>query len=334
MRISAFVLIFLALSVFAADRVVLFGDFSTVLCSACAGSAASVNNFVEGYLANDQMSPFTWFLNGPGAKGLNTHLWNTYWTTGYVPTFVADGVYVSAGWNQSVWKNHVDARLAVPAYLKIEAEIVGDASGGTVTYTLTAEQALGDTLKLYSAILQSNQIGGTGWGLFDGKVLHHIPVAIPCGSTGTPISFTGPYPQTIQVVKTYTLNPVVNIFDNLDLASFVLDTSTKEAMNAHFMDVPDTNTGVYIEGESGSAVVSSGVLTVWPNPTSSTFTVSSLVPDGTTGTVEVFDIAGRSVGRFDAGSIHSMTIEEAGVYFLQLTTSTGEIVRKQIAVIR
>jgi len=332
MRISVFAMILLALSAFAADRVVLFGDFSTITCGPCASCADAVNSFVEGYLANDEMSPFSWFLSGPGYNGFNAHLWNAYWSTGYVPTFVADGVYVSAGWNQSVWTSHVNARLAVPSYLSIEAEIIGDASGGTVTYTLTAEQDLGSTLKLYSAIVQSNQIASSAWGLFSGKTLHHIPVVMPCGNVGTPISFTGPYPQTIQVVKTYTLDPTQQIFDNLDLASFVLNTTTKEAMNAHFMDVPDTNTGIYSEG--GSIEVSSGVLTVWPNPSSSDFTVSSLVPDGTTGTVDVFDITGRSVGRFDAGNIHNMTIEEPGVYFLQLTTSAGEIVRKQIAVIR
>ncbi|MCK5132973.1 MAG: T9SS type A sorting domain-containing protein [Candidatus Sabulitectum sp.] len=195
--------------------------------------------------------------NGPGANGFHSHLWSSYWNTGYVPTFVADGVNVSAGWSQSTWTNHVNNRLAVPSYLTIVPEMIGDASGGTITYTLTAE---------------------------------------------------------------------------LDLVSFVLNTGTEEAMNAAFMDVPDTNTtGVASECE---VAVFSGVLSAWPNPTTGAFAVSSFVPQGVTGTVEVFDITGRSVEQFNAGSVHNMSIERPGVYFIRLTTSSGEIVRRQIAVIR
>ncbi|OPX32124.1 MAG: hypothetical protein B1H09_01225 [Gemmatimonadaceae bacterium 4484_173] len=313
---------------FAADRVVLFGDFSTTTCGPCASAYPQVSAFVDGYVANDEMAPFTWFLDGPASTGFSSHLWG-YWTTGYVPTFVADGVFVSAGWNQTVWTNHVDNRLAVPAYLTIDADMVGDATGGTVTYTITAEQDLGSTLKLYSAIVQSGQVAGSAYGTFNGLTLHHIPVVMPCGNTGTAIEFTGPYPQTIQVVKPYTLDPSQHIFDELELASFVLDTSLKESMNAAFMDVPDTNTGI----SSGDEVYS-GVLTTWPNPTTGNFSISSSVPQGTTGTVEIFDIAGRSIDQFNAGTVQNMTIEKTGIYFIRLTTSTGEVVRRQVAVIR
>jgi len=250
-----------------------------------------------------------------------------------VPTFVADGVFVSAGWSQSTWTSHVNNRLAVPSYLTIVADMVGNASGGTVTYTLTAEQDLGtSSLKLYSAIVQSNEIATSAYGVYSGQTLAWMPKVMPCGNTGTVVDFTGPYPQTIQVVKTYTLNPSQHIFNNLDLVSFVLDTSSEEVMNAAFMDVPDTNTsGVSSESET---VVCSGVLSAWPNPTTGAFSVSSSVPGGTTGNVEIFDITGRSVDQFDAGSVHSMSIEKAGIYFIRLTTSAGEVVRKQIAVIR
>jgi hypothetical protein len=117
----------------------------------------------------------------------------------------------------------VNNRLAVPAYLAIEADMVGDASGGTVTYTITAEQGLGSTLKLYSAIVMSGQVAGSAYGTFNGITLHHVPVVMPCGNAGTAIEFTGPYLQTIQVVK----DPSQHIYDELELASFVLDTSLK-----------------------------------------------------------------------------------------------------------
>jgi hypothetical protein len=279
------------------------------------------------------MAPMIMFLNGPAVNGFNGHLWNSYWSTGYVPTFVADGVFASSGWDQSTWASHVNNRLAVPSYLTIAADMVGNASGGTVTYTLTAEQDLGaSSLKLYSAIVQSNEIASSAYGLYSGQTLAWMPKVMPCGNTGTVVGFTGPYPQTIQVVKTYTLNPSQHLFNNLDLVSFVLDTSSEEVMNAAFMDVPDTNTsGVSSESET---VVCSGVLSAWPNPTTGAFSVSSSVPGGTTGNVEIFDITGRSVDQFDAGSVHRMNIEETGIYFIRLTTSAGDVVRKQIAVIR
>jgi len=288
-----------------------------------------VKTFINGYLSQGQIAPVIMFLNGPAANGFNGHLWNSYWSTGYVPTFVADGVFVSAGWSQGVWTNHMTNRLAVPSYLSISADMEGNASGGTITYTLTAEQDLGaSSLKLYSAIVQSNEIASSAYGLYSGKTLAWIPKVMPCGNSGTVVEFTGPYPQTIQVVKPYTLDPSQHIFDDLDLVSFVLDTSTEESMNAAFMDVPDTNaSGVY-------TVVCSGVLSAWPNPSTGAFSISSSVPQGTTGMVEIFDIAGRSVDQFNAGSVHNMNIEDTGIYFVRLTTSSGEVVRKQIAVIR
>lgn len=333
MKVSVLVLVLFVFTLFAADRVVLFGDFSTISCPSCAGSIDAVNVFVDGYLANDQIAPYLWFLSGPASNSFNLYLWNAYWSTGYVPTFVADGVFVSAGWSQSVWTAHVNDRLAVPSYLTIETEMVGDASGGTVTYTLTAEQDLqASSLKLFSAIVESEVTASSAYGLFAGKTLNHVPQVMPCGNTGTVIEFTGPYPQTIMVVKPYTLDPTVQVFDNLDIVSFVLDTSTKESMNAAFMDVPDTNTGIYSEG--GTTVVSSATLAVWPNPSNSNFNISSLVPQGAAGTVEIFDIAGRSICQFTAGSIHNLTIEESGIYFVQLKTSSGEIVTEQMTMIR
>lgn len=292
-----------------------------------------MKTFIDGYLTQGQIAPLIMFLNGPASNGFNSHLWNSYWNTGYVPTFVADGVNVSAGWNQSTWTNHVNNRLAVPSYLTIVPEVVGNASGGTITYSLTAEQDLGaSSLKLYSAIVQSNEIASSGYGVYNGQTLAYIPKVMPCGNTGTVVEFTGPYPQTIQVVKPYSLNPSEHIFDELELVTFVLDAGTEESMNAAFMDLPDTNTSGIASGSE--ATVSSGVLTAWPNPTSGAFSISSCVPGGVTGTVEVFDVTGRSVEQFTAGSVHNMNIEEPGVYFIRLTTTSGEIVRKQVAVIR
>lgn len=155
-----------------------------------------------------------------------------------------------------------------------------------------------------------------------------IPVAFPLGTSGTVIEFTGPYPQTVQVSGSYTLTPSQHIFDNLNVATFV-QTASKEVLNASFVDLPDTGTGIY-EDESSATVD----LHAWPTPTTGSFSVSAVLPAGVTGSVEIFDIMGRSVEQFDAGSVNTHYLEETGVYFIRLTTSSGEVVRRQIAVIK
>ena len=210
---------------------------------------------------------------------------------------------------------------------------VGNASGGTAYISVTAEQAPpAGTIKVWSNILEDHEIASSSWGGYNGQEMMWIPVAWALGTNGQTLNFTGPYPQTLGVQGNYTLNPTTDIFNNLNTSTFVqLSTGTKEVLNAHFQDLPDTGTGIYEEGTA--PMEGNALLGAWPNPSSGAFSVSSYVPQGT-GTVEVFDVSGRSVEQFEAGSIHNMNIEEPGVYFLRLTTTSGEVVNRQIAVVR
>jgi hypothetical protein len=89
-----------------------------------------------------------------------------------------------------------------------------------------------------------------------------------------------------------------------------------------------------VSEDEAAAVNGNALLGAWPNPSTGLFSVSSVVPQGTTGTVDIFDITGRSVEHFDAGSVQSVSIEDSGVYFVRLTTGAGEVVMRQVAVIR
>ncbi|RKZ05588.1 hypothetical protein DRQ25_15800, partial [Candidatus Fermentibacteria bacterium] len=110
---------------------------------------------VNGYLANDEIAPMIIFANGPAGNPFNSGR-DALYNWGYTPTFQTDGIYQRIGWSQSIVQGHIDNRLAVPCYLDISVDIVGNASGGTATYTLIAEQDLGvSPLKLYSAIVES-----------------------------------------------------------------------------------------------------------------------------------------------------------------------------------
>lgn len=276
------------------------------------------------------MAPLIMFLNGPAYNGFNANLWGK-WGLGYVPGFTVDGVNNGYGWNESTWTNHVNNRLSVPSVIEISPVFSGDASGGSVTYSVTAESDPGTGLRLYSAILESGHIAGSSYGLYNGQELAFEPIVFPCGNSGTSISFTGPYPQTVHVTNSYSIDPTVHVFDNLTVTSFVID-SGDEVLNGHYMDLPDTPTGIHGDGSS-LEVGTEAVLTVGPNPSYGSFSVTSLLPSGQTGTVTVFDLCGRKVTSFAAGGTETAAIEEAGVYFVRLVTSGGNVVNRQVVIV-
>ncbi len=287
---------------------------------------------VNGYLASGDIAPMILFANGPAGNAFNSGRDALYnWL--YTPTFQIDGINQRIGWSQSIIQSYINARLSVPCYLDISVSFDGNASGGTATYTLTAEQDLGASpLKLYSAIVESGDIASSGYGYYAGQVMAWEPRAWPAGATGTPVTFTGPYPQTIIIEKSYTLNPAIHTFDNLDVVSCVqLSTGNHEVMNAHFMDLPDTGTGIY-EGATGS--VGSADMSVSRNPSAGIFSISATLPAGISGTIAIYDVNGRVVSEFDADGTIPVAIEETGVYFIHMVTSEGEMFTERCTVIR
>ena len=287
---------------------------------------------VNGYLATGDIAPMILFANGPAGNAFNSAR-DALYNWGYTPTFQVDGINQRIGWSQSIVQGYINARLAVPCYLDISVTFNGNASGGTATYILTAEQDLGASpLKLYSAIVESGDIASGAYGYYSGQTLAWEPRAWPAGSSGTTVNFTGPYPQTVIVEKPYTLIPSEHNFDNLDVVSFVqLTTGNHEVMNAHFMDLPDSGTGVY---DSQTGIGGFADVSISSNPNSGQFSISTELPSGTTGTISIYDINGRIVGEFDADGIQPVTLEETGVYFVQLVTNAGELVTERCTVVR
>ena len=243
---------------------------------------------------------------------------------------------LAAGYTPSGYPAAINSRLAVPSYVDFSIDMVGNASGGTGYYSITAEQDPGVSgqIKVWSVVIQDNFIAaGSGWGGYTGMEMMWMPVAWPLGTSGQVINFTGPYPQTVNVMGTYTLNPTIHIFDNLKVVTYVqLAAGTREVLNAHYMDLPDSATGVY-EDATGP-VGETAHLFAGPNPTSGLFTVTSVLPQGQSGTVSVYDISGRVVHSFPAGGTESAVITETGLYFVRLVTSDGIVASRQIAVVR
>jgi hypothetical protein len=291
-----------------------------------------VKNLVNGYLATDDIAPMILFYDGPASNAFTAARHSFYgWSA--TPTFQIDGLHQQVGWNQGNIENYIDSRLATPTYLDITVSISGNASGGTATYYLTAEQDLGiSNLRLYSAIVESGDIAGSGYGFYAGQTMVWEPRVWPCGTTGYSINFTGPYPQTLEIDRSYTLNPSEHTFDMLDVVTFVQTSSgNREVVNAAFMDLPDTGTGI---GTSAGPVTDDLLLMVGPNPATGITNILSVIPAGVTGTIRVFDLQGRVVGEFPAGGTSSVAPDEPGLYFVRMETSTGAILTERFTLIR
>lgn len=279
------------------------------------------------------VAPLYLFYNGPYSNAFCSGRFSFYGVTG-TPTVKMDGFTVSS--TPSSYPGSVNNRLAVPSHVDFDINIVGNASGGIGYYSITAEQDLGVSgqIKVWSVIIQDDFIAsGAGWGGYSGMEMRWMPVAWPLGTQGQVVTFSGPYPQTVHLMGNYTLDPSQHIFDNLNVVTFVqLGTGTREVLNANYMDLPDTAAGIY--EDHTLPVGGSAFLHVGPNPSSGTFSVTSVVPDGQTGTVSVFDLSGRTVQSFSGGGVSNAVIEETGLYFVRLVTSGGVVVNRQIAVVR
>lgn len=231
-------------------------------------------------------------------------------------------------------QNYINTQLALPCYVDIETNVVGDASGGTAYYAVTIEQDPGITgaVKIWSAIVESHEIASSSYGVYNGQELMWEPRAWPMGASGTVIDITGPYPKTINVAGTYTLNPTLHTFDNLELVTYVqASTGTHAVLNASFEDLPDTATGT---GDFEGAAVGSLSINAWPNPSNGSLSVTTLLPEGASGQVSIYNTAGRVVARFVAGGVTPVTIDESGVYFARLETVGSEAILTRFTVVR
>lgn len=288
---------------------------------------------VNSYITTGQIAPQILFANGPGASAYVTardalYGWNA------TPTFQINGSGQQLGWSQSSVQNLINNQLSLPCHVEIDMNIVGDASGGTAYYTVTIEQDPGVTgvVKIWSAIVESHEIAGSAYGVYNGQELMWEPRAWPMGSSGTVIDITGPYPKTIDVSGTYTLDPTLHTFDNLEVVTYVqANTGTHAVLNASFEDLPDTATGI---GDLEGAAFGSLSINAWPNPSTGTVNVGTLLPGGDSGQVSIYNTAGRLVARFDAGGVTPVAIDESGVYFARLEASGSEAVLTRFTVVR
>jgi hypothetical protein len=281
---------------------------------------------MQSYVDAGDMAPLVLFYSGPATWNF-VNLLSGFYGTGYTPSFFCDGVFESVGWNQSACQNAINERLTTPSYLDINATMGGDETSGVVYYNITAEQDLEAVgmIRILSVLVETDVYAASGWGGYNGQTIHWLPRMSPLGTTGVELEYTGPYPQTISLQGEYTINPSWN-YENLGLLTFVVDYSDKTVFNASYYQ--DLGSIMGIEGSASNVQ-----LTVGPNPSNGSFSVFCSLPDGVTGSVDVFDVAGRCV-ESAASSQSNFSVAEAGLYFVRLNTNTGESITRSIVVTR
>jgi len=320
----------------AADRVVLFEDFTNSGCGPCWNIESQINAFVANHIASGTLAVIRTHVNWPSASDpiyLANPTEQTVRKAQYgvqsVPYLIFDGIQVTAA---PSLESHFTSRLNTPSYIDILVARNGDGTSGNVSIRVIAEQEPewqeGTVMRLWP-ILVEDDVPGVGY--WAGSVFEQAFRDNLLGPYGEVVEFAAPYPDTIFVDAEYTVAPSWDA-DNLYLATFLQCTyqqSDHEVPNADwqkFMEIP--------QGVEEGFTPFGPVLTVTPNPGSGAFTAVSVVPEGSTATLQVFDIAGRTVLTSPAGAQTGFALAESGVYFVRLLTDTGASVTRTIAVIR
>lgn len=320
----------------AADRVVLFEDFTNSGCGPCWNIEGQINDFVAAHIASGTLAVIRTHVNWPSASDpiyLANPTEQTVRKAQYgvqsVPYLIFDGIQVSAA---PSLENHFNNRLNTPASIDILVARNGDEAAGAVSIRIIAEQEPqwqeATVMRVWPILVEDN-VPGTGY--WAGSVFEQAFRDNLLGPYGEVVEFTGPYPDTIFVDAEYVVAPSWDA-NNLFLATFLqcsYQQGDHEVPNADwqkFMDIP--------QGVEDGFTPFGPVLTVTPNPGSGVFTALSLLPEGSTGTLQVFDIAGRTLLTFPAGGQTGFSLDGSGVYFVRLVADTGESVTRTIAVVR
>lgn len=332
---ALFLIPFIFVLLFAADRVVLFEDFTNSGCGPCWSIEPTINAFVNGHIASGNLAVIRTHVNWPSAgdpiyqaNPTEQTVRKAQYGVSSVPYLIFDGVLVSAA---PLLENHFNARLSVPAYISIVVARNGDETSGNVSIRIIAEQEpqwQEGTVMMVWPILVEDNIPGVGYwanSYFEQAFRDNL-----LGYYGQQVSFSAPYPDTVFVDAEYTVAPSWNA-NELYLATFLqcaYQQSDHEVPNAHwqkFLDIP--------QGVDEGFVPFGPVLNVSPNPGAGVFQVGTILPEGATGTLQVFDISGRLVTSFPAGGTDGFTLDASGVYIVRLLTSDGASVSRTIAVV-
>ena len=320
----------------AAQRVVLFEDFTNSGCSPCWNAEPAINAFISANIASGNLCVVRPHVNWPAANDpiylanpTEQNVRKAQYGVSGVPYLKMDGIVsVSSSTLQSTFNQ----RVAIPAIITIDVARNGDAVSGLLTFRIIAEEDPGWTvpMNLWPIIVEDN-IPGVGY--WSSSVFEQAFRKNVFGYYGETLEFGSSFPDTIYTEAEYSIDSSWDV-DELHLATFIqcaYQYSDHEIENCNWAKFMDIETGIDEGVWNNSTDL---FLEVGPNPSTGNFSVNAALPENTTGTVEVFNIAGRIVASGSVNEMQSVSIEESGLYLVRLSTSDGMSTTKSVAVIR
>lgn len=339
-NVLVFVLLVLMATVsMAAQRVVLFEDFTNSGCGPCWNVEPQINAFISANIGSGNLCVIRPHVSWPAsndpiylANPTEQNIRKAQYGVSSVPYFKMDGIL---NVNASNLQGPFNTRAAVPAIIAIDMLRIGDASSGTITFQIIAEEDPGWTVSMMLwPILVEDNIPGAGY--WAGSVFEQAFRKNLFGYFGEELVFEGTsYPDTLLIETPYTIDPSWDV-NELHLATFVqcnYQANDDEVENAHWIGFLDIGPEMGI-GDAAWSNTEVPLLSVGPNPSSGVFSVNAVIPSTTTGTVEVFNISGRRIASGSVEELQSVSVDEAGIYVVRLSTSGGMSVTESIAVIR
>ncbi|MCD4708024.1 MAG: T9SS type A sorting domain-containing protein [Candidatus Sabulitectum sp.] len=330
------VLVILTTISIAAQRVVLFEDFTNSGCGPCWNVENQINAFVNTNLPSGNLCVIRTHVNWPAANDpiylanpTEQAVRKAQYGVSSVPYFKMDGILnVSAGNLQTPFNQ----RVAIPAIIAIDVARNGDDTSGTFSFRIIAEEDPGWTvpMNIWPIIVEDN-IPGVGY--WSSSVFEQAFRDNVLGYYGEELVFEGPYPDTIFTEAEYTIASTWDV-NELHLATFVqcsYQANEHEVENCHWVKLLDIEMGIDDADWNGSNNL---FLSVGPNPSNGSFNISAVLPGNSTGTVEVFNLAGRTVASGSATEMQNVSVDEAGIYLVRLSTSDGMSVTESVAVLR
>ena len=314
----------------AAERTVLFEEFTNAGCPYCWQAEPSVNSFVNGHLSDGNLAVIRVHVGFPAsdpiysANPTEQNARKTFYGVSGVPSFRMDGSSTSSGGLEGAFSS----ALSEPTDLAIAVARNGDETSGTVSIRLIAEAELPDDepLRLFATLVEDSvSAGGSPW---PGQYFFQAFRDNLFGAAGPLVAFTGPYPDTLYFESEYSTTGWDN--DQLYLATFVQQYSStgKDVINANWSKFMDLGTGIEPE-DAGSAA-----LRVATNPSSGPVRVETDLPGGEGGFLSVYDMSGRLVWSESARAVQTVRTNSSGVYLVVLRTGAGETLVRRVAVIR
>lgn len=335
-KIMILLLLVLVSISFAAQRVVLFEDFTNSGCGPCWSAEPQINAFIAANIASGNLCIVRPHVDWPSgtdpiflANPIEQNARKAQYGVSSVPYLKMDGIVsVSAATLQTSY----DQRLAEPAIIDIDVARNGDDESGTFSYRIIAEEDPEWTfpMHIWSLIVEDNIPGAGYWA---GSVFEQALRMDVFSPVGQAITFEGPFPDTIYVDAEYEIDASWDA-DEIHLATFiqcVLHISEHEVENAHWAKFLDLETGISEESWDNSNRV---LLSVGPNPSNGTFAISAVLPENAIGNIEVFDLTGRTVATGTVAEMQNISVDESGLYLVRLSTPEGLTATQSIAVIK